>query len=78
MPGAAGAAGAAEGVLAGLGVPAGAAVLAGALAGEPEISTADSARAYQGHLPRCRIVITLLRQRKTLGSEAGAAMSSAC
>src|SRR6185437_4658497 len=84
MPGTA-AGGAAGGVLAGLGVPAGASVLAGACArtgagaaAEPEMSSAETARAYQGHRPGRRIVITLLRQRKTLGSEAGVTMSSAC
>jgi hypothetical protein len=71
------------GVLAGAGARTGAAVLAGALTGagaavEPEISRAESPRAYQGHRPRRRIVITLLGQRKTLGSQAGVTMSSSC
>src|SRR5580704_308854 len=72
------------GVLAGAAVRAGAAVLAGAgvlaragaLAGagasaEPRISRAESTRAYAGHQPLRRIVITLLRQRTTVGSQAG-------
>jgi hypothetical protein len=48
------------GVLAGAAVPAGAPGRAGAGAvAEPEISRAETARAYQGHLPGHRIVITL-------------------
>jgi hypothetical protein len=59
-------AGVLEGALAGAAVPAGARVPAGAGAtAEPEISKAESARAYQGHRPGHRIVITLLRQRWT-------------
>jgi hypothetical protein len=67
------------GVLAGAAVPAGAPGRAGAGAvAEPEISRAETARAYQGHLPGHRIVITLLRQRKTVSSEAGVTVSSVC
>jgi hypothetical protein len=67
------------GALAGGWAPAGAGSRAGTgTTAEPEMSRAESARAYQGHRPRCRIVITLLRQRKTLGSKAGATMSLAC
>src|SRR5689334_7820191 len=67
------------GVLAGAAVPAGARGSAGAGAtAEPEISRAESARAYQGHRPGHRFVIALLWQRTTIGSEAGVTMSSAC